>query len=281
MRTSRGPPADFRSGRLGGTELGGEKGYGVHTEIHGPDGAPPVLLLHGGGVAGWMWRPLGERLAADHQLIVPDLPGHGESLDDPYLVHGVTVDALEALLEELGTPVSVVGFSLGGQLAVLLAAERPDLVERVMVISAQARPLPRPGPVLGLVRATAPMGSWTWFARLQAKELFVPDELFEDYLRTTRNLSRESLVNALGENIRFVPPPEWSRFPGAAVVLAGQKERALVLDSARTLHEALPGSELEFVEGCGHGIPFQRPAWLAERVRAWSESSAPPNSPQG
>ncbi len=241
----------------------------MHIEDHGPDGAPPVLLLHGGGVAGWMWRPLLERFAPGHRLIIPDLPGHGRGSGEPYVSHQETVDALITALEKVGEPVSVMGFSLGGQLAVLLAAGRPDLVERVMVISAQAEPLARPGPALGLISATARMAQWRWFGKIQAKALFVPQELLEEYLDTSANLSKPTLLAATGANLRFVPPPEWSRFPGPAVVLAGQDENRLVLDSARVLHESLPGSELELVEGCGHGIPLQRPDWLNERARTW------------
>lgn len=247
----------------------------VHIENRGPAGAPPVLLLHGGGVAGWMWRSLGERLSQDHRVIVPDLPGHGRSSDEPYLSHAATANALAAVLEEVGTPVSVIGFSLGGQLAVLLAATRPDLVERVMVISAQAEPFARPGLTLALIGATARLGRWRWFAKLQAKEFFVPEELLEEYLETSKYLSKQVLVASVGENIRFVPPPEWPRFAGPAVVLVGQRENRLVSGSARVLHEALPGSELEVVEGCGHGIPFQRPEWLEKRARVWLTAEDP------
>ncbi|MEU4576524.1 MULTISPECIES: alpha/beta hydrolase [Nonomuraea] len=241
----------------------------MHVETYGPAGAPPVLLLHGGGVAGWMWEPVRERLSRDHRLIVPDLPGHDRSAGEPYHSHGRTVEALIRVLGEQGGRVRVAGFSLGAQLAVLLAAEAPELVERVMVVSAQARPSAAPGLTLGLLGATAGLAGREWFARAQAKALFVPDELLGDYVRTSAAVSKQTLLAAVGENIRFTVPPGWARFPRAALVLAGGRERRVMLASARLLHEALPGSGLEIVEGAGHGIPLQRPAWFAERVRAW------------
>ncbi|MGW0480538.1 alpha/beta fold hydrolase [Nonomuraea sp. NPDC003214] len=241
----------------------------MHVETYGPAGAPPVLLLHGGGVAGWMWEPVRERLSRDHRLIVPDLPGHDRSAGEPYHSHGRTVEALIRVLGEQGGRVRVAGFSLGAQLAVLLAAEAPELVERVMVVSAQARPSAAPGLTLGLLGATAGLAGREWFARAQAEALFVPDELLGDYVRTSAAVSKQTLLAAVGENIRFTVPPGWARFPRAALVLVGGRERRVMLASARLLHEALPGSGLEIVEGAGHGIPLQRPAWFAERVRAW------------
>lgn len=229
-----------------------------------------VLLLHGGGVGGWMWRPAIAELRSEPTLIVPDLPGHDRSSATPYVSHAQTVHELAELIERRAEgPVAVVGFSLGAQLAVLLAAERPELVDRVAVVSAQAEPTPAPGLVLGLLGLTAPLARRRWFATLQARELFVPASLLDDYLRTSASVSRATLLAAVGENLRFTVPAGWAGFPGRAVVLAGAKERAVMRRSARRLAEALPGSELELVDGCGHGIPLQRPDWFARRLERW------------
>lgn len=230
----------------------------------GASGDRPLLLLHGGGVAGWMWRPLAAQLA-DRRMLIPDLPGHADDARD-YVSHDATVQELAALLAAEEHPAVVVGFSLGAQLAVLLAARHPDLVADVVVISAQAEPLPFAGATLALLDATAGLAQREWFARAQARALFVPDALLDDYLRTTRAITRTTLRNAVAENIRFTIPGDWSRFPGEALVLAGGREKALMRRSAQRLHAALPHSALEIVDGCGHGIPLQRPDLLADRV---------------
>lgn len=242
----------------------------MHVDVAGPADGRPILLLHGGGVAGWMWRPVLETLAGRYRVIVPDLPGHGASTPEPYRSHAETAAALAGVVERRASrPVAVVGFSLGAQLGVLLASTRPDLIDRAAIVSAQARPQRFPGATLGLLGLAAPLARQRWFARLQARELFVPDELFEDYFRTSATVSRETLLTSVGENLRFTPPPQWARFPGAALVLAGEREPRLVRDSARLLHRLLPGSELEVVPGCGHGIPLQRPDWFAARITDW------------
>lgn len=233
--------------------------------------APPILLLHGGGVAGWMWRPTLERLATTVRVIIPDLPGHGLSADETYRSHEETTQAVARVLEERAPHGALVaGFSLGAQLTMLLAATRPDLVTDAVVVSAQAKPLRFPQATLGLLAAAAPLARQRWFAKLQAKELFIPDELLSDYLRDSARVSRETLLAGVGENIRFTLPAGWADFKNPALVMVGRKERKLMHDSARGIHGSLPGSQMISVPECGHGIPLQRPDLfariLADRV---------------
>jgi pimeloyl-ACP methyl ester carboxylesterase len=229
----------------------------------------PLLLLHGGGVAGWMWEPMRGHLDEEHPILVPDLPGHGRSANETYTSHDDVIPALENLLEQERSPATVVGFSLGAQLAVLLAARRPDLVGRVIAVSAQTLPMRAARPTLALLGATAGLARQEWFAKLQARELFVPAEHLSDYVQTSAGISRETLLNAVGDNLRFEVPAEWRHFTGAALILAGSREKSLMTRSAVALHEALPQSSLEIVDGCGHGIPLQRPQWFAHRVESW------------
>ena len=240
----------------------------MHVTTSGPRGERPLLLLHGGGVAGWMWEPMCTHLKEGRRLVIPDFPGHGRSADETYESHAATTAELARILEDEGRPATVVGFSLGAQLAVQLSAQRPDLVDRVVVVSAQAVPMRATRPTLALLGATAGLAKKEWFARLQARELFIPDELMTHYLRTSASISRETLLRSVEENLRFVPPAAWRAFPGVASILVGAHEKTLMKRSAAVLHAALPSSALEVVDDCGHGIPLQRPAWLAQRVDA-------------
>ena len=124
---------------------------------YGPEDAPVVLLLHGGGVAGWMWDSLQKVLEEKYKVIVPDLPGHGASSKNPYLSHDQTVAELQKVLAERGSnAVAVIGFSLGAQLAIALAAAEPGLVGKVMLISAQAKPMRFTKFTIGLLGRAAP-----------------------------------------------------------------------------------------------------------------------------
>lgn len=242
----------------------------MYVKTTGDTSGRPVLLLHGGGVGGWMWNPTVALLPQSYHMIVPDLPGHDHSNDAHYVSHEQTCRELVTVVESVANhPVIVVGFSLGAQLAVLLASQYPHLVEGIVVVSAQATPTPAPGLTLGLLSLFAPLAKQHWFARLQAKELFIPPALLDDYLRTSAHISRETLITSVRENIQFVAPPGWGSFPRPALVLVGETERGFMKDSARTLHHTLTTSELEIVPKCGHGIPLQQPEWFAERLLGW------------
>ncbi|WP_225735761.1 alpha/beta fold hydrolase [Gulosibacter chungangensis] len=246
-----------------------ENGSDLLVETRG-EGSSTILLLHGGGVAGWMWEPLASRIESSYRLVIPDLPGHDRSQGAAYRSHDATIEILATVIEkDASTPVTVVGFSLGAQLAVLLAARYPRLVQDVVIISAQAKPTPCPGATLALLRMAAPLARNEKFARLQAKELFVPNELMDDYLRTSRSINAHTLVAAVGENLKFTVPPGWSAFPGRSLVMVGERERVLMRKSAQLLAEAHSRSEIVVVESCGHGIPFQQPERLAVRLQEW------------
>src|SRR5690625_4327191 len=162
-----------------------------------------------------MWQPLLAAFQSRTPVIclVPDLPGHGRSADRAYRSHGDTLARLIPLIENRG-PVTVVGFSLGAQLAVLLASERPDLVNAAVIVSAQAKPSRLPRATLALLGLTAPLARNERFARAQARQLLIPDELLPHYLQNSRELGRESLLAAVNENIRFTVPAGWRGYRG-------------------------------------------------------------------
>lgn len=240
----------------------------------GPEAASPVLLLHGGGVAGWMWDSLRERLEPNYAVLVPDLPGHGRSAAEPYVSHTNTISAIVELLAATvsGRSVTVIGFSLGAQLAIQLASVHPDLVSQAIIVSAQAKTMPFTNLTLAALDVSAPLARKRWFAKLQARELFIPPHLMEDYISTSAGITRATLLAAVGGNLRFELPAAWSTFPGRVLVMVGERERRLMRDSASLIHTTLPSSALSVVDGCGHGIPLQRPDWFNDRVSDWLDA---------
>ncbi|MDQ7993532.1 MAG: alpha/beta hydrolase [Propionicimonas sp.] len=230
---------------------------------------PPLLLLHGAGVAGWMWQPVLDALGGDVGAIVPDLPGHGHNAATPYRSHLSTVAGLSGLLEARCPDGAVVaGFSLGGQLAVLLAATRPDLVRGVAVLSAQTVPVPLERLTLALVAASAPLAARPGFARRQAAQLGVPDSLRDAYVRDSAQVHPDTLVTTVAENLRFRLPPGWPTYPGRAVVAVGGRERRVMRDSALATVAGLAGSSLLIASECGHDLPWRRPDVVAGILRA-------------
>ncbi|MEU6719702.1 alpha/beta hydrolase [Nonomuraea sp. NPDC046802] len=232
---------------------------------------PVLVLIHGGGVAGWMWQAQIEHFAARHRLLVPDLPGHDHSHGTAFTTSTAVVAELAAHLNRLpaGADVTVVGFSLGAQIAVELVATHPELVTRVVVVSALTRGVALASLGDRLVGLTAPLARQTWFARLQAKALFVPNDLLDDYLRTSKALPKDSLLALTRANSAFRVPPAWRTFPGPSLLLAGDKEPRALREGMRQLGRDHANSELVVHPGAGHGLPLQHPEWFNTRVGDW------------
>jgi 2-hydroxymuconate-semialdehyde hydrolase len=105
-----------------------------------PAGGPPVLLLHGSGpgvTATANWRPVIPALSQDRRVLAPDQLGFGGTATGEPRTYGRaawTAHAL-ALLEELGTgPVDIMGNSMGGAVALSIAAARPETVRRIVLM---------------------------------------------------------------------------------------------------------------------------------------------------
>ena len=114
-------------------------GLHMYYETHGS--GRPLVLLHGGLGSGEMFGPVTPALAGHRQVILPDLQGHGRTADiDRPLDIKLMADDIAALIRhlELEKP-DVVGYSLGGGVALFTAAKYPELVRKVVIVSAHAR----------------------------------------------------------------------------------------------------------------------------------------------
>jgi pimeloyl-ACP methyl ester carboxylesterase len=109
----------------------------LHTLEWGDPAAPPVILVHGGRDHARAWDDVARALAPTHRVIVPDLRGHGDSqwADAGGYTMPCFVYDLVALLRHLKlAEVSLVGHSLGGNIALRTAGLYPELVRRVVSI---------------------------------------------------------------------------------------------------------------------------------------------------
>lgn len=214
-----------------------------------------------------MWRPLTALLGLAIEPICIDLPGHGVRSNEKYQDHANTTRELaEFIRSEHAGGIHVVGFSLGAQLAISLASDFPQLVKSAVIVSGESVPAPMPRATIWLLKCALPLARYKWFARAQAKDLSIPSELIDDYIQDSSNISSETLLNSVEENITFVLPEGWSTFPGRVHVLVGEKERGLMQNSAKVTHAAATDSFLTTVKGSAHDIPFTNPQLLAEII---------------
>ncbi|GAA2098215.1 alpha/beta hydrolase [Streptomyces albiaxialis] len=237
----------------------------------GGDG-PPLLALHGHFGRGRIFAPLARALAGRHRVIAPDQRAHGRSDHGGTLVPGTYVDDAAALLEALGlAPAAVLGHSMGGAVAYLLAARRPELVSALIVAD---------GTVLNRRPETEPVLDVSgWPRRAPSREALgaaveargIPDAgyfldsaaEFEDgwgFLFDTSEMmaSQRSFVGDFSADWRA------SRQP--ALLLHGEESFLLGAETARRMAGERADTELVDMPGCGHWLYEDDPDGFASAV---------------
>jgi pimeloyl-ACP methyl ester carboxylesterase len=117
----------------------------LHYLEWGDPAAPPVILIHGGRDHGRSWDPIAIGLADRHRVIVPDLAGHGDSqwtTSGDYRANSYVFDMMQLLDQLEIASLPVVGHSLGGNIAIRIAAARPERVTRLVSIEGLGVPPP-------------------------------------------------------------------------------------------------------------------------------------------
>lgn len=111
-------------------------GVNVYYEVHGS--GPTILLTHGYSATSQMWQGQVEALSKDHQLVIWDMRGHGQSdsPDDPALYsEPATVADVAALLDTVGAKSAIIGgLSLGGYMSLAFHRVHPERTEALLII---------------------------------------------------------------------------------------------------------------------------------------------------
>ena len=241
----------------------------------------PVTLLHGFTQSGRSWRELMAKLPAGYRWIVPDLRGHG----DTQIWQGAScsMDACTADLVKLWDALEVerthlVGYSMGGRLALHIATHRPDRVLSVFTIGAHAgleedaREGRRRGDEAlaeriekdGLEAFVNYWGSQPMFAGIERRGPTYAAEVRSERLRN----HVEGLACSLRGMGAGAMEPLWDQvahveFP--CTFVAGQLDHGYVA-SARRLAATVPNSRVEIVPRAGHSVHQERPDAVARAL---------------
>jgi pimeloyl-ACP methyl ester carboxylesterase len=131
---------DWTSDAQGNGQYADVNGINLYYETHGT--GRPLILLHGGLGSGEMFGPVLPALAERHQVIAVDLQGHGRTADiDRPIDIRLMADDIAALIDHLALDrPDLVGYSLGGGVALETAVKYPDKVRRLVAASLNLRP---------------------------------------------------------------------------------------------------------------------------------------------
>ena len=126
-------------------QLAGKSGYApvdglkMYYESHGQ--GLPLILIHGGLGSGEMFSAILPELSRDHQVITVDLQAHGRTADiDRPISYQAMADDVAGLIRYLGvTRADVMGYSVGGEVALRIAIQHSEVVRRLVIVSATYR----------------------------------------------------------------------------------------------------------------------------------------------
>jgi pimeloyl-[acyl-carrier protein] methyl ester esterase len=257
----------------------------LYHEVHGSGEAGDLVLLHGWSLNLRVWDGLTRMLTPQFRVIAIDLPGHGRSDWDPR----ATTPAAQAwriheTLAPLTERYTLLGWSLGGQLALDLAAALPTSVERLALIATTPKFLKSPTwrcgtprPQLArlihrlhsegeravsdflalLVRGSAPGTAARVLAKLRAA------------LRTHGAASPEALSAGLARLRDGDLRPALRRVQAPALVVAGERDRIIRPTAVRALAHALPNGQYAEIAGAAHAPFLSHPVQFLRRLNGF------------
>lgn len=221
---------------------------------------PPLLLIHGFGGCGAVWNPLDSTLATKYQLIIPDLPGHGSSPRPAggYTTH-LAADEMIRLLDSLQvTRVRAIGASAGAIALLHAAVQRPELFDRIIIVSG-GNTIPPEG--RAVVHAMTSLdrfppevaAGWRGCAQDRGEQL---DWLLAQFQR----LGDDSAGVTLGV-------PDLQRITARTLIVHGENDPFFPIAIPTTLHQAIPRSSLWIIPG-GEHVPIYH-----ERMRPFLDTA--------
>jgi pimeloyl-ACP methyl ester carboxylesterase len=275
-------------------------GAKLHIVELGPQGGVPIVMLHGASSNLEVMRPLAERLARTHRVILLDRPGHGwstrENFSDstPQPQARMIAEALQKL--GLGQAI-VVAHSWSGALALRIALDHPDRVAGLMMLAPVAYPWPGgvsqynyvvTTPVIGALLAhtvTLPLG--LLLADSGSSSVFAPQTMPKDFVQNsaTRLLlrPREFVANAWDlVTLRAAmaeQAPRYGTITAPITIIAGDVDKTVSTHiHSQPLAKTAKNTKLIVLNGVGHMIQYAAPDLVIAEIGAMMGALAAGNA---
>ncbi len=245
-----------------------------------PGGGVPLVLVHGLGDRGESWAPMLKRLKkAGFHVYAPDLLGYGRSpkpADGDYSMEGEAkfvydfIQALGLQKTELG------GWSMGGWVALDLAHDHPEVLDRVVIFDAAGLKF-KPGYPLTIFHPGTPDDAQRLWSLMEPGGKPLPQSVREDLMRRLQGEQWlvDKQMNAMTGATTFVDS-YLPTLPEPLLIVWGSKDALTPLALGQEMHQLDPHSELDIVDGCGHLAPSLCAARVAPAVADFLKSNPAP-----
>ncbi len=224
---------------------------GLYYEEFGRSDAPTLVFLHGGGVAGWMWRSQVTFFKDRFHCLVPDLPEQGNSHELKPFTIKFAADCVAGVIRDTvrGGKAHVVGLSEGAQVVVELLSRHPDVIDHAVCSSAMLRPMPGQGLYKRELFRTiyrwfmAPFQNNTGWIRLNMRySAGLAEEYFNEFKKSFQETTEDGFANLMYESMNFRIPPELEKCEVPVLIVVGSREYKQMIQSGRDLLKTLPNA---------------------------------------
>jgi pimeloyl-ACP methyl ester carboxylesterase len=254
------------------------------------DAGPHVVFVHGLFGQGKNWTTIAKGLADRHRVTLLDLPNHGHSPWTDRIDYLDMAEKLAAELGELGEPVTLVGHSMGGKVAMQVALRHPELLRALVVVDVAPSDYPEAGartddpdeeatPFAGYIAAMRALdldSLQTRDAADAALQTAVPSRMVRSFL--LQSLVREgngwrwrlnlaALARDLGHLRGFPAPPPGATFDGPVLWIAGANSTYILPEDRARMDELFPSTRLVKIKNAGHWVHSEQPEVFLETLR--------------
>jgi pimeloyl-ACP methyl ester carboxylesterase len=254
----------------------------------------PVVFVHGLFGQGKNWTTIAKGLADAHRVTLLDLPNHGHSPWTDRIDYLDMAESVAAELEGLGEPVTLVGHSMGGKVAMQLALRRPELLRALVAVDIAPTVYPvRGGRTDDPDEEASPFGDY--IAAMRALDLeklrtrqeadealrnAVPSRMVRSFLLQSLvregtgddadwrwRLNLELLERDLGELRGFPAPPPGASFDGPVLWIAGANSTYVLPEDRPHMDALFPSTRLVRIKDAGHWVHSEQPEVFLETLR--------------
>ena len=252
-------------------------GEAIHYVDEGK--GPPVVLIHGFGGHTYSYRYLIPELARGHRVVALDLLGFGysERVPDADYSHQAQARRVIGLMDALGIQrASLVGHSMGGEVAMRVAAAQPDRVERLALVASVSGDRVRTLPVTPLLKPFLPVFSILFGKQMLSASFFdktkATDEVWEAYHRPATIRGSMDGMYKIMKHTRRDPPVQFPSIAAPVLLMSAEHERIVPGWMSRRLRERFPTAETAVIAGAGHVLLEERPIECNAVLRRFLEA---------
>lgn len=258
-----------------------------YEEYHRNKSYPTLVLLHGFLSSSFSYRKLIPYLTNDYNIISMDIPPFGQSgkiYRYTYSFENI-VQSIVHLLEKKGLrSFTIIGHSMGGQIALQLTKTRPDLIERAILLASSgyspsfSRKIKALSYVpffsLGVKYHLAKSGLEKSLQNVVYNQALIDDTMRDGYVqpfttglpifRALGRMVRDKQVDLLAEDLQTIQKP--------CLLIWGREDRVVPLKVGERLTADLPQSQLIILEQTGHLLPEEEPEKVSHLIKDFLKS---------